>query len=121
VKYYLKVNGVEYSNVSAVIVAPKYRAEKVMKNLSGGYLIDRLGGEKITLTATLNMLTDAELTALRAAVTAIACEVVFDRGATRTTKTMRIVPFTEPSPIYYYGDKNKGMIYGSIQLVMEEM
>lgn len=120
-KYYLNINGAEYSNVSSLQIAQKYRAESVKQNLSGGYLIDRLGGEKITLTASLNMLSDAELTALRAAVAAISCEVIFDRGATRTTKTMRVVPFTEPSPIYYYGDKSKGIMYGSIVLKMEEM
>lgn len=120
-KYYLNVNGTEYKNVSALQIAQKYRAENVQKNLSGGYLIDRLGGEKITITAILNMLTDTEMSALRTAVAAISCPVIFDRGATRTTKTMRIVPFTEPSPIYYYGDKNKGIMYGSVKLVMEEM
>lgn len=120
-KYYLNINGVEYKNVSTLQIGQKYRAESVKQNLSGGYLIDRMGGEKITLTASLNMLSDAELVALRAAAAAIACEVIFDRGGTRTTKTMRIVPFTEPSPIYYYGDKAKGIMYGSIRLTMEEM
>jgi hypothetical protein len=120
-KYYLNINGAEYKNVSALQIGQKYRAESVKQNLSGGYLIDRMGGEKITLTASLNMLSDAELTALRAAVAAISCEVIFDRGATRTTKTMRVLPFTEPSPIYYYGDKSKGIMYGSIRLTMEEM
>ena len=120
-KYYLKVNNKEYNNVSSLQIAQKYRAESVKQNLAGGYLIDRMGSEKITLTASLNMLTDAELIELRSAVAAISCEVIFDRGATRTTKTMRVVPFTEPSPIYYYGDKNKGIMYGSITLRMEEM
>ena len=120
-KYYLNINGIEYKNVSTLQIGQKYRAESVKQNLSGGYLIDRLGGEKITLTASLNMLTDAELTSLRAAVAAISCEVIFDRGATRTTKTMRVLPFTEPSPIYYYGDKEKGIVYGLIRLTMEEM
>lgn len=120
-KYYLKINGAEYKNCSSLQIAQKYRAESVKQNLSGGYLIDRMGGEKITLSAKINMLSDTELTALREAVAAISCEVIFDRGATRTTKTMRVVPFTEPSPIYYYGDKNKGIMYGSIALKMEEM
>lgn len=120
-KYYLKINGMEYPNVSALQITQKYRAESVQKNLSGGYLIDRLGGEKITISANVNTLTDTELTALRAAVALISCEVIFDRGATRTTKTMRVVPFLEPSPIYYYGDKGKGIMYGSIRLTLEEM
>ena len=120
-KYYLNVNGTEYKNVSALQIAQKYRAESIKQNLSGGYLIDRMGDEKITITATLNALTDEELTALRAAVAAISCEVIFDRGATRTTKTMRVVPFTEPSPIYYYGDIDKGIIYSAVRLTMEEM
>ena len=120
-KYYLSINGAEYSNVSTLQIAQKYRAESVKQNLSGGLLVDRMGGEKITLTASLNMLSDTELTALRAAVAAISCEVIFDRGATRTAKTMRVLPFTEPSPIYYYGDKEKGIMYGSIKLTLEEM
>ena len=67
-KYYLKINGTEYKNVSTLKIAQQYRAEGVQKNLSGGYLIDRLGGEKVAITAKLNMLSDTELTALRAAV-----------------------------------------------------
>lgn len=121
VKYYLKVNSKEYTNVSALTIKQGYRAETVKQNLSGGYLIDRLGGEKITVTAKLNMLTDTDISELRAAVGLIYCVVEFDRGNTRTSKIMRILPFTEPSPIYYYGDKAKGIVYGSITLKMEEM
>lgn len=120
-KYYLKINNTEYKNVSALQIGQKYRAESVKQNLAGGYLIDRFGGEKLSITVQINMISELELMDLQEAFELISCDVEFDRGSIRETRTMRILPFTEPSPLYYYGDKNKGIVYGSIRLTMEEM
>lgn len=120
-KYYLNINGTEYPNVSDLEITGGYRMENKQKNLAGDYLIDRTGVEKVVLTAKLNLVTNEQMTLLRAAKEAISCPVIFDRGGTRVEKEMHITDFTEPSPIYFYGDKAKGMIYGSLMVEMEEM
>lgn len=120
-KYFLKINGVEYQNVSSITITGKYRNESVQKNLAGGYIVDRIGTEKITLNAVLNMLTPADMAALRAARALVSCEVEFDRDNSRHKKTMRILEFIEPPPLYFYGKKEAGMIYDKINITAEEM
>lgn len=119
-EYYLSINGTVF-NTSELEVKGTYRKENVQTNLAGGLLVDRIGSEKIEITAKFNLVTDEQMTALRAARSSISCPVTFDRGNSRTTKTMRILDFTEPSPIYFYGSKNQGMRYGSVTVEMEEM
>ncbi len=120
-KYYLNINGTEYPNVSELEIAGVYRMESKQTNLAGDYLIDRTGSEKVSLTAKLNLLTVEQMALLRAAREAVSCTVIFDRGDTRFEKEMHIKDFTEPSPLYFYGDKAKGIRYGSLTVEMEEM
>lgn len=119
-KYYLSINGTEF-NASTLEAKGVYRKENVQTNLAGGLLVDRIGSEKVELSAKLNLITDEQMAVLRAARAAVSCTVIFDRGNTRTTKTMHLLDFTEPSPIYFYGDKSKGMRYGAVTVEMEEM
>lgn len=120
-RYYLNINGTSFSNVSTLTVSGKYRIQSVQTNLAGDYIIDRIGNEKVSLSATLNLITDSEMQALRAAKNAISVDVTFHRGVTLTTKTMRILDFTEPSPIYFFDDINKGLRYGKLTISAEEM
>ena len=119
-EYYLSINGTEF-NTSELEVKGTYRKENVQTNLAGGLLVDRIGNEKVEITAKLNLITDEQMTALRAARALISCPVIFDRGNTRITKTMRVLDFAEPSPKYFYSDKSQGMRYGSMTVEMEEM
>ena len=119
-KYYLKINSSEF-NVSELETTGLYRKENRQTNLVGGLLIDHAGSEKIKLRAKLNLLTAAQMAVLRAARAEVTCSVTFDRGSERLTKTMHIAEFTEPSPIYFFGDKNKGVRYGTLSIEMEEM
>lgn len=119
-RYYLKIGETEFPNVSDIQINGKYRKENVQTALSGDLLIDRIGTEKITIKAKINMLSTAELNAIMTARDVIFCEVTFDRGAERLTKTMHILDFSEPSPIYLFGDKEKGIVYNSITITAEE-
>lgn len=119
-KYYLSINGTEFA-ASVLEVKSIYRRENVQTNLAGGLLIDRIGSEKLKITTKINLITDEQMIALRTARALTSCAVSFDRGNTRVTKTMHMLDFTEPSPIYFYGNKSNGMRYGSITLEMEEM
>lgn len=119
-RYYLKIGNTVFNNVSALTVAGSYRTENVTTTITGNYIVDRIGGEKLKITATINLLTESEMDALRAAREAMFVDVTFDRGNTRTAKTMRLSDFTEPSPLYFYGDKSKGYRYGTVTITAEE-
>lgn len=119
-KYYLSIDGREYGNVSSIEITAGYRTESVKYALSGDMLIDRVGSEKIKLTAKINMLTDEDMTALRRAKDKIFCNIEFDRGNSRITRSMHISDFPEPAPLYFYGDIENGFIYGSVTITAEE-
>ena len=119
-KYYIKIDNVEY-NASVLEITTVYRNENVQTNLAGGLLIDRIGTGKVNITAQLDMLTVEKMAELRKSRYAITCKVTVDRGDYRTNYNMRILNFTEPSPIYFYGDKSQGIRYGSVTLKMEEI
>lgn len=120
-RYYLKINDTEFPNVSALQVTTVYRQEWKQTSLAGGLLLDRMGSGKTQLNVNINMITPEQMTALNAAREALSCTVMYDEGAERQTKTMHLNSFVEPSPIYYYGDKANGIIYGSIALTLEEI
>lgn len=120
-KYYLSINGTIFPNVSTLEVSGKYRKENVQTNLAGNYIVDRMGSEKISISAKLNFLEDSQMQILRAAKEAISCDMSFYRGETLITKTMRILDFTEPSPIYFFDNINRGLRYGSLTIKAEEM
>lgn len=119
-RYYVEINGTEF-NASKLEVTSLYRMENIQTNLAGDLLIDRAGNEKIKLAATFNLLTVEQMSALRAARAAVTCTVKFDRGSERVEKSMHISEYTEPSPIYFFGDKEQGIRYGSLTVEMEEM
>lgn len=132
-KYYLKLEGdqytegVEFSNVSEMRITGVYRKENVQQNIVGDYLIDRVGREKLQITAKLNLLSTTEMYSLRQARERIENEFTFDRGGVRTTKKFRINPFEEPSPIYYNpvpnfeGGYNYSVVYPTLTITLEEM
>ena len=119
-KYYLKIDGTEYHNCSDLQITGTYRMQNVQTALSGDLLIDRIGGEKLTVSAKISAITPEEFKALLAAKDAIFSEWTFDRGDKRETHTMYIQDFSEPAPIYYFGDKEKGLMYGAITVTAEE-
>ena len=120
-KYYLKINDTEFSNCSALEVTCESRSESVKTTLSGKYLIDRIGGTKLNVSAKVNMLSESEMSVLRSAYQNIKANVTFYYGAELVTKPMRINAFDEPSPLPYYNDRANGYVYGSVELEMEEM
>ena len=120
-KYYLKINDTEFTNCSKLEVSCKSRSESVKTTLSGKYLIDRIGSLKLSVKAKVNMLSESEMGVLRTAYQNIKANVTFYYGAGRVTKSMRIQAFDEPSPLPYYNDRANGYVYGSVELVMEEM
>lgn len=120
-KYYLKINDTEFSNCSALEVTCESRSESVKTTLSGKYLIDRIGSTKLNVSAKVNMLSESEMSVLRSAYQNIKANVTFYYGASLVTKSMRIKPFNEPSPLPYYNDRANGYVYGSVELEMEEM
>ncbi|MDE7398970.1 MAG: hypothetical protein K2N06_05515 [Oscillospiraceae bacterium] len=120
-KYYLEIDSTVFSNVSKLEISGKHRMESVQTNLAGDYVVDRIGNEKLKLSATLNLLTDEEMQVLRDAKDAISCDMTFYRGETLITKSMRILDFTEPSPIYFNGSMSKGLRYGKLTINAEEM
>ena len=120
-KYYLKINDTEFSTCSALEVTCESRSESVKTTLSGKYLIDRIGGTKLNVSAKVNMLSESEMSVLRSAYQSIKANVTFYYGAGLVTKSMRIKAFDEPSPLPYYGNRANGYVYGSVELEMEEM
>ena len=119
-RYYVEINGMEF-NTSKLEVTSLYRMENKQTNLAGDLLLDRAGNEKTKLAATFNLLTEEQMSVLRAARAAVTCTVKFDRGSERVEKSMHISEYTEPSPIYFFGDKSNGIRYGSLTVEMEEM
>ena len=119
-KYYLKIDGVEYHNCSDLQITGNYRMQSIQTALSGDLLIDRIGGEKLTVRAKISAVTVEEFKALQKSKDAIFSEWTFDRGDQRETHTMYIQEFDEPAPLYFYGDKDKGLMYGAIEVTAEE-
>lgn len=119
-QYYFNINGTEF-NASDLKITGVYRKENVQTNLAGGLLIDRIGEEKLKLSVKLNLLTQEQMLTLRAARASVTCTATFDRGDDRVEKQMHIAQFTEPSPIYFYGNKEQGFLYGSLTITMEEV
>lgn len=119
-KYYLKIGETEFHNCSDIKIEGTYRKQNVQTALSGDMLVDRIGGEKLTVTAKISAATQEELDALLSAKDAIFSEWTFDRNNQRQTHTMLIHDFPEPAPIYYFGDKEKGLMYGAIEVTAEE-
>lgn len=120
--YYLDINGTVFGNVSEFEIAEAYRNETVAYSLGGNITVERTGSAKTKLSATINMLTQEEMDALKNAVQlATATIVKYYQGNELRTKNMRIAPFVEPSPLYFFGDRTKGYRYGSVDLEMEEV
>lgn len=99
----------------------KYRKESLQVNLAGGYLLDRTGTQKISLSVKLNALTPSDVGYLKCAYTNGSAVVKFYVDNTLTTKTMILRNMELPSPIYYYGDRSNGIVYPSVTLSLEEM
>lgn len=119
-RYYFKINDTEF-NASQLQIGSVYRNENVQTNLLGSLLIDRAGTEKLKVSVQFNLLTEEQMETLRSAYANVTCTATFDRGNTRVQKEMRIPDFTEPPPVYPYGDKSNGIIYPSIVVELEEI
>ena len=121
-KYYLKVNDVELKNVSALEIQEAYRNETISYSLGGTTTVERVGTAKLHVNAKVNMIDSDEMKTLKNAVqlaTNTVCE--FYQNDKLVSKNMRVLPFTEPSPLYFFGDREQGYIYGSVELEMEEV
>lgn len=120
-RYYLSIDGKEFGNVSSIIVNKSYRSEISNKNLGGDLLIDRVGNEKTDLTAKVNMLSDSDMAFLRQCRNKMSVTVKYYEGNALVEKSMYIKPFKEPAPIYFYGDRTKGLMFGSVSLTITEI
>lgn len=120
-KYYLKIGTREFPNVSQMEITGVYRVQSTQTTLGGSYLVDRVGNEKIRLVVKINLLTVEDMNYLRLQRDSISTTVTFDRGDSRTTKTMMITELVEPSPLYLYGDKENGIRYPFVNLTFEEL
>lgn len=131
-KYYLKIENpgefsIEFSNVSEMAITGTYRKESIQQNLLGDLLIDRIGAEKVTINTRINLMNTTEMYRLRQARERIANEVSFDRGGIRTTKTMRIAEFEEPTPVYISpqsfpdGSVSYDIRYLTLNITLEEI
>lgn len=119
-KYYLAIDGVEF-DASQMEIMAVYRRETTQTNLNGDLLVDRVGTEKLNVTAKLNLVTIDQMKTLITAREKLKCTAVFDRGADRVTKEMHLTEFTEPSPIYHYGVMAQGITYGTLEIKLEEL
>lgn len=120
-RYYLSINGKSFDNVSEIIISRAYRSETAQCNLGGDLLIDRIGAEKTVLSAKVNMLSEEEMNFIRSCRSKMTVNVSYYKGNALENKKMYIGAFQEPSPIYYYGDRRKGIVYGSIALKFTEI
>lgn len=121
-KYYFKINGVELKNVSKKDIEEPYRQETVSYTLGGTTTVERIGTKKMHVAIKVNMVDKDEMNLLDNAVqlaTNTVCE--FYSNDKLVTKNMRVLPFTKPSPLYFFGDREQGYIYGSVELEMEEV
>lgn len=121
-KYYLKINDTVFQNVSEIEITNAYRNETISYSLGGTTTVERVGKSKLTVETKINMLSAEEMTALKNAVqlaTENTCE--FYQNGVLQTKKMRVLPFTEPSPLHYFGDTANEYIYGSVEIEMEEV
>ena len=120
-RYFFSINDKAFENVSKVETKPDYRSEVSKTNLGGDLLIDRTGDEKTELTVKTNMLSAEDMEFLRSSRRKMSVSVSYYEGNTLKNKTMYINPFTEPSPIYFYGDREKGLVYPTVTLKLSEI
>lgn len=120
-KYTVTIGDRTFENVSDMKVSSSWRSESRSKNLGGELLYDRIGDEKAELKIVVGGLNEEEMTFLRSERANTETEVKYYRGGTLVTKTMHMNPFNEPAPIYFYGNKTKGMIYPNITLSFSEI
>lgn len=120
--YYLKINDTVIPNVSKIDITETYRNETVTYSLGGSMTIDRIGNTRLNVVAKVNKIDQELMSVVKDAVRrATNTTVEFYQGNYLRTKKMRISPFTEPSPLYYFDDRTNGFIYGSFELEMEEV
>lgn len=120
-KYTVYVGEKCFDNVSKRKISSSWRSESSTKNLGGDLLIDRTGSEKTDITITIGGLAEEDVEFLRKERAKISTEVKYFMGSTLVIKNMYLKPFSEPAPIYFFGDINKGMIYPNITLTFTEV
>lgn len=121
VNNFLSIGGVTIPNVKKLEITPFYRSENTITNMAGDELTDRVGTEKLKLSATIALADNAVgMAAIRKAYADIYSTFVFYRGTELTTKTMRISAVRETTPIYLSGNRQKGVYYTNITLTAEE-
>ena len=120
-KYTVTIGSRIFENVSNQKISSSWRSESRSKNLGGELLIDRIGNEKAELKIVAGGLKAEDLVFLRNERKKMTTVVKYYSGNTLVTKTMYMNPFDEPAPIYFYGDKTKGMIYPNITLSFSEV
>lgn len=120
--YYLKINKMVLPNVSELQIKEAYRNETINYSLGGTMTVERIGKARYSLKAKVNAITPEIMAVLREAVQlATGTNVYFYQGDEWKVRKMYISPFTEPSPRYFYDDREKGYIYDSVELEMEEV
>ncbi len=127
-KYYFAIGGFAFSNVSNIKITKVYRAESTIENLSGGILKDRAGNKKTNISVTFGGLTAEEMKKLDECYdgySSLLTTVSFyedESGTNEPSKyTMTLESFTKPAPIYYYGDRKKGLIYPKMTVKFTEV
>lgn len=124
--YPLRINGTWLENVSSLEIIEFYRSESVTYTLSGSMTVDRVGKSKLKISATVSGISPETMKILRNAVR-LSTETVVStyRDGEFVQKKMRVLPFTEPEPIYFYGNPSNLLdgkyIYSSVELEMEEV
>lgn len=120
-KYFFQIDTKSFENVSEIVPRNSYRSEVSKNNLGGDLLIDRVGKSKTELSVKINMLSEADMAFIRKCRDKMSVKVSYYEGNTLKEKDMYINPFNEPAPLYFYGDREKGMVYGSLTLKITEI
>lgn len=120
--YFLEINGKVFNNVSDIKIEERYRNETVTYMLGGSISVERIGTPKTALRVQINGINDEEMLHLKQAVqlaTETTCS--YYQGSELKVKKMRVSPFIEPKPLYFYNDREKGFIYSRLNLELEEV
>ncbi len=120
-KYSVVIGNRNFEKISDIKTTSSWRSESSSQNLGGELLIDRIGNKKTELKITAGGLSEDEMEFLRNEREKMTTTVKYYSGNTLVTKTMHLNGFTEPAPLYFFGERTKGMIYPNVTISFSEV